>query len=613
MYQDNTYYGCPPSHASYIPPTPSLLTSVEVADMPSEILFSPLTATGPPPTYHAVVATYRQAFNARVAEGALRPLVIPYAFHGYFLLIAYLCINHTKRPLLYAARWPVLAIIIWIQWRQLWEVSSGNLVMSLVCGLWAAWGIIGSVCWLILYRPQFEAKRVQRRVGIKDILGEVGESKSGERNQLEIRVDGMGVGRDDGVEVGGVDANEGLRSRVKLNGYAESKDKLPNGHSDTNAMTNSTTVYTNGPTGTKSQSGYYWQSYPNTLSERLSWILDLLLNFRGPGWNWAIAPLPPIPQAIRKELGEAVDESSPETSPTGLRTFTTRRELIKNRVPRFILYIFLIDLFKTLAMHDPYFLFGPNTYDLPSHLAQLSSLQLRFYRTSLTLAALLASLEAAFLLMPLLTGLLLGPSIFGQRVDPWYFPSNWGDLSNITDKGLNGLWGSWWHQTFRIAFAAPTTYLIKNKYVKARSFSAKFLALVFAFGISGWLHSWGSISMIPKTNPQDPVIFFLLQAPGILIQTILSSTLRSQLDKLPKVIRQIGNAVFTFLWLFWTAPWLIDDFARGGVWLYEPIPFSPLRGLGFGPDGKVDGFYCWEYLGIGWHTGEHWWGSGISY
>jgi len=35
-------------------------------------------------------------------------------------------------------------------------------------------------------------------------------------------------------------------------------------------------------------------------------------------------------------------------------------------------------------------------------------------------------------------------------------------LSLILSRGLNGLWGGWWHQTFRMGFAAQTNYLVRH-------------------------------------------------------------------------------------------------------------------------------------------------------
>jgi len=216
----------------------------------------------------------------------------------------------------------------------------------------------------------------------------------------------------------------------------------------------------------------------------------------------------------------------------------------------------------------------------------------------------------ALLLSPICLGLILGPKVLGLRGEPWYYVTHWGYLSNIANKGLKGLWGSWWHQTFRFAFAAPSNYLIKHGYVKARSMPAKVLALLFAFTISGFLHFCGSITQFPKTLPTNPPVFFILQALGILLQITGYGLLAPYVSQAPKLLRQASNVLFTCAWLFWTSWWLADDFARGGVWLYEPIPFSPLRGLGLGQKG--DGWWCWGDFRPHYHAGKHWWDSGLA-
>jgi hypothetical protein len=108
------------------------------------------------------------------------------------------------------------------------------------------------------------------------------------------------------------------------------------------------------------------------------------------------------------------------------------------------------------------------------------------------------AIEVAFLTGQITLCLLLGPKVLGLRGYAWQYPTNWGSYTEILNRGLNGYWGGLWHQTFRFAFAAPTNYLIKNKYIEARSTTAKILSLVFAFGISGILHTAGSITQIPK-------------------------------------------------------------------------------------------------------------------
>lgn len=64
----------------------------------------------------------------------------------------------------------------------------------------------------------------------------------------------------------------------------------------------------------------------------------------------------------------------------------------------------------------------------------------------------------------------------------------------------------------------------------------------------------------------------------------------------------MGNFAVTMIWLYWTAPLLVDDFARGGVWLYEPLIISPLRILGFGAYDD-SGWNLWSGL-VFWRSGR---------
>ncbi|PVH76913.1 hypothetical protein DL98DRAFT_517631 [Cadophora sp. DSE1049] len=547
--------------------------------MEMETLFPRLTSTGPPPSHRVVTTTYRASFNALVQEGKLRPLVLPYHLYGCILLLLYLCIPHTQSPAIYAARWPVLGVILAFQWKTMWEATSMSMATGFAAGLVAAWGAVWSVTWLVLYRPQFDAKRVDRRVRSGTGAGQ----RRGEQSNWDAK---QGNGKATGYTNGSAE----LKYRGKEVGDASEKLEKDAGGME-----------------------YYWQSYPDNFLDRFTWTSDLLINFRGPGWNWAIPPLPPLPSFIQTQLGEEVTARSISgTSSIGLQRYDTRRQLARARLPRFIAGYFLLDILKLLMMKDPYYIFGPNSYALPPHLSRFHDFPqtLRFIRQALSSLSIITSLEMTFLLLPLTIPLLLGPSIFGLRAEPYYYPTTWGSFSNITSKGLNGLWGGWWHQTFRFVFSAPSNYLINNGYVKAGSPVAKFLALVFAFGISGILHAAGSVSQFPATHPTHAPIFFMLQALGIILQMSICSLFHPLINTLPRVLRQSGNFAFVFAWLFWSGWWLTDDFARGGIWLYEPIPVSVLRGMGFGDEG--DGWWCWEHVSVGWYRGRRWWESGIA-
>jgi hypothetical protein len=585
--------------------------------MGNETLFPHLTSTGHAPTHREVLTAYRTVFAARVAEGKLRPLVFPYHLSGCMILLVYLCIPHTKSPLIYAARWPVLAAILWFQWNLLWDVSSSSMAGAFMAGLVAAWGAVWSISWLLLYRLQFDARRVERRKverrGSEDrqvILEQGntgyglhvnGHSKAGEK------ISDQGARRENGSATT-VNIDEGLRPRGQANRTAH-REKAVKGQDRVNGHAQTAPRKTD--ENDREDEEYFWQSYPDNFQERLSWVTDLLMNFRGPGWNWAIPPMPALSPSIKAKLREPIDDASTSgVSSVGLRRFDTRRELFKYRMPQFIMGYFLIDIIKTAFTKDPYYSFGPNTYALPPHLAKLTPFQLDLFRQCLNAAAIVIVLEMIFMLAPLTMCLLLGPKVIGLRGEAWYYPTTWGSFSNVLNKGLSGFWGGWWHQTFRFIFAAPTNYLIEKGYVKARSKEAKLCAPFFAFGISGILHAAGSITQLPRTKPWQAPIFFMLHGLGILLQSFLCAYLHPYIFRLPKPIRQAGNLLFIWTWFWYTGWLLVDDFARGGVWLWEPLPISPMRALGYGVPG--DSWWCWQDVSVGWYTGKHWWESGIA-
>lgn len=583
--------------------------------MPNLTLFPHLTSTGPPPSARDVAFVYRRSFSKLVEAGTLHPFVFPYNMYGYLLIVIYLVIPHTKRPWLYKARWLVLGIISVFQWKTLWETSSASPSISYAAGLIAVWIWAWAWVWLIFYRPQWESKRIQRR-----------ETGQGIRSEDITRILIAGESQDVTDQPNGVSnlrqRTGNLSYRAEENGTAPRPSPGVFGNSpSSNRITqdDATTFSILEPSLSRDnvpEEGelmeYYWQSYPDNLRERIPWVIDLVLNFRGPGWNWAIDPLPSPPLYISQQLGDPIDDSSRTgRSFTGLKRYDTRHELFWSRALQFLVGYLVLDALKVLLMKDPYFIFGPNTYDLPPFLGNLHPGVLRVIRQVESATVIIVTVELLFFLVGVGMSLVLGRRLLGQRAEPWYYPTTWGSFLFVLDKGLSGLWGSWWHQTFRFAFAAPGAFLTSNGYIQDRSMAAKLTGLFFAFGISGLLHAGGSITALPHSHPSDSLYFFVSQVLGIFIQTTFCSVFHSSIDALPKTIRRAGNAAFVIGWMFLTSWWLIDDVARGGVWLYEPIPWSPLRAAGFG--GKGDSWWCWDdHIGIGWYTGKHWWESGIA-
>ncbi|KAG7293018.1 hypothetical protein NEMBOFW57_003063 [Staphylotrichum longicolle] len=190
-------------------------------------------------------------------------------------------------------------------------------------------------------------------------------------------------------------------------------------------------------------------------------------------------------------------------------------------------------------------------------------------------------LQLAAVLPPLSRYLLLGGGGGGARAELWQHPPLFGGFAaSVLDRGLAGFWGGWWHQTFRLGFVAPVRWLWPRRHRhphegKGRKAVAarQLVEVALAFALSGVLHAaggWTSVSRRAAVRPHTPVVFFLLQAVGVVLQTGLCSLLQST-KKGPRWVRRLGNLAFTAVWLQATGHFLVDDMSRAGLWLFEPV------------------------------------------
>lgn len=302
--------------------------------------------------------------------------------------------------------------------------------------------------------------------------------------------------------------------------------------------------------------------------------------------------------------------SIPATSREGFTRVRTRWELVRERLWACMLPSYLLlDLCAVYMLQDPYFVAGPEHGEaLPPVLAALPPAVLALCRTALSFVGILSALWLAWNLGAL--GLaFLGPPVFGFRAEPWHLPSMSGSFANVLDRGLAGFWGAWWHQTFRFGFAAPTAWLVRRGYLTAGSPVAALVGAFVAFLQSGFLHATASYTTMPPTKPWEPALFFLLSGVGGQFQYTLARTFRGPIAQLPRWLRRLGNLAFVFAWLHFTGSFLLDDFGRCGLWLWEPVPFSVVRWAGFGLKG--DKWWRWDRDHFPhWYTGKHWWETG---
>lgn len=277
-----------------------------------------------------------------------------------------------------------------------------------------------------------------------------------------------------------------------------------------------------------------------------------------------------------------------------------------------------LDLIATLMVKDPYFTVGPSAdfhagqgaYTRPWFVNWMSPGLVQAYHEVFALAGVVCAVCGIFSLGDIIQYLVIR-TWFPSRAIPQLFASTFGSFDPVFERGLAGWWGAWWHQTFRQQFLGPSTYLFANGYLRKGSQTAALVSLFASFFQSGILHVSGSLTTLPRTKTWRPMVFFLLQMPGIIIQQESSRLLQRFLPRMPRTVSRWANFVFAALWLYVTAPFFIDDISDNGIWLLEPAPFSVVRAAGLGYPG--DRWWRWDrHYGLRWFTGHVWWESGIA-
>lgn len=252
---------------------------------------------------------YRLHFTHELAAGAVKPMIIPYAILGTFILpILYFTVPHVNRPWLFRARYPLMLFILLFNIHETLTTASANFAVGYGIGLCQAWGILWSATLLIWMSPQFEAERVERRKRKRVVV-------DGDATGASTTVNGSTRGL---VEDGNARQNgDALQNSLALR--KRSDPAMANGHSLTdldgtvdasNAKQHGNDAgrgrVTNSPDEDIARSlgegyEYYWQAYPADapFSVRFDWSLDLVSSFRGTGMSQPFL-------LLRKRRGERI-------------------------------------------------------------------------------------------------------------------------------------------------------------------------------------------------------------------------------------------------------------------------------------------------------------------
>ncbi|KAI9893078.1 MAG: hypothetical protein M1814_000625 [Vezdaea aestivalis] len=533
----------------------------------------------------------RAYFDTRLANKEFNLFVHPLGSIPTLILIAHLLVPWPKYPQWRFLRFPIFGLILWLSAYIQFNFRSPHKAIDFGVGLLNAWTICWSATLMLFTNPQATAKRIKYGTPEKADVPRLTDTKGS----------GSETGDSASTPIDSKSNHDSPTSALRQRAF-------PNGHS--NLPSSSSHQDRPGPI-------LYWQSFPQTsLSDRIDWTLDLISNFRGVGWMHQVSAIPPLPAVVREALDKNAPypSSVPETGTTsfaGLTRYPTRGTLLRGCLPSFIAQYLLLDMIKTAMMHDPHFwgvIPSPSPYPL-------SPLQTHIYRTLLSFSGIYIALSTIFLSVPVLLALspFSRPQEYHYLLSPLSHPSAFGSIRSISSHGLAAFWAHYWHQMFRVAFAAPSNFLIPYLPYPHSHPLPKALQLLTAFLLSGFLHAAGSHTQMPQTYPlTGPMAFFLLQAVGIAVQIGLSGWLgKMEWGRARRWIRGLGNWTFVLGWMFATSHLLTNDFARGGIWLFEPVPVSFARGLGWGPV-KDEGWWVWGGEWLRWSCEERWWMCGVA-
>ncbi|PLB43167.1 hypothetical protein P170DRAFT_418946 [Aspergillus steynii IBT 23096] len=391
-------------------------------------------------------------------------------------------------------------------------------------------------------------------------------------------------------------------------------------------------VASGGPPNEEYPEPLVWQTYPGSWSHRLNWVLGLLLNLRGPEWNWRISSVGPLPASIRTQLDPKHRRSRSREQCKKLPAYQDGKTRIRAVVFEFFKAYLALDVIKVLMMRDPYFWgiiplsFSPPPAPISYILPPIPAV-FRVYRLALSGIGIHVALVCITALNPLF---FLGLSrafpnasraLTAVPLDaPWLYPESFGPfIASVLDHGLAGCWSRWWHQLFRFGFLSTAQWLISwfPRRLATHTGFRRYLLTLIVFSLSGFIHASGSYTQFGDTRPiSGTFIFFLLQGAGVMIQDLASKNLIPALfttNSAPRWLRRTANATFAIGWLIFSGGYIADDFSKGGLWLTEPLPTSPLRGLGFGLGVEGEGWWCWSEPWFQWWDDGTFWGRGLRF
>ncbi|MCJ1306952.1 hypothetical protein MMC25_000596 [Agyrium rufum] len=558
----------------------------------------------PPATYTELVKLYNHETYLAFSRGDYLPYVWPHRALAANLILLYLLLPPFQSRVLFCLRYPLYAFLLYQTFYAVKECRGVGFAVAYGIGMINVFGCILVASFMIVRDARTEFARIEP------------VKKSGQE-EGDISIENghpQAISRPE-------DPSSGPSPISSLPSRSQNELRQRQGRGSVTRSDSSSISIDH----SASKQKYQWQGLPGSFIYRLFWTVDYFINFRLMGWKHQVSTTPSPPQEVLSSLDPPPPRkppfpTKPDAAPA-VHPYPTRAVLLNSSVITFLFGYISLDVLKNAMMADPYFWGMPLSLSPspPAYLPELvrSSYSLvKGYRLLISLAGINIALLTIFSLSPLIYGFILGPSILGHwGGEPWMFTPTYGPYSVVLEKGLAGWWGSWWHQIFRAPFSAPGKWISSKMGWPERSVQSQITVMLGAFLCSGIVHAAGSWTSWPETQPfRGPFLFFILQSLGIAINIGLwelwswgLKKARLSREKVPRWVGKVGNFVYVHTWFYIVAPLLADDFAAMGVWLFEPIPFSIIRGV------RGEGWFVWKPSEwIGWYQGEKWWQSGIK-
>lgn len=317
------------------------------------------------------------------------------------------------------------------------------------------------------------------------------------------------------------------------------------------------------------------EAYPITFKGRLTWAMTLPQS--RPLHDWIIGN----PGHDRRVLRPV---QHPNRS-----AFTM--DVLSRLLP--VVFVFL-PLSRQLASNDPYF--SVRAWSSLDPIKSVSSDDGKIaglFRASMPLSMLrpliMAMYAYSLLLMLFLPPMLI--PVFLNTIcllpDEWS-PHTWrphfGPLSAITDHGIRGFWGQWWHQQMRHIVSEPGRWLAAKLRLADNGWqkTVKYMLIcASAFTLSGITHS----GMVPP-RPKFATVgvkalrlslasFFWIQPVGIAVELFVLEPALRTLPSSVRVLRGLLRFVWTVFFMCSACTLLVVPFDQLGYWDIIPPEYLP--------------------------------------